>query len=177
MKINVFIKSFNDINKDEFEYVYNILNKSQKIKVDKEPYKIVEYYLLNNYIRKNNLNYNIWDIEYSLNGKPVLGNLHFNISNKDDITVLGVSSYEIGIDIEKVTDYDKNILKLFFTETEAKNVNTKNDFFKIYTLKEAYIKMKDLTLLDIRLDKYKNYYTTTIFYNDYVISYVIDKKI
>ena len=37
--------------------------------------------------------------------------------------------------------------------------------------------MKDLTLLDIRLDKYKNYYTTTIFYNDYVISYVIDKKI
>lgn len=176
MNTSIFIKSLKEVDKGEFDYVYTILNKNQKTKVDKEPHKIVEYYLLDDYIRKNNLNYNIRDIKYSSNGKPTLGNLHFNISNKDDITVLGISTYEIGIDIERVTNYDKNVLKLFFTEREAKNINTNYDFFKIYTLKEAYIKMKDLTLLEIKSDEYNDYYNATLSYNKYVISYVINKK-
>lgn len=176
MNTSIFIKTLNDIDVKEQKRIYLLLNEEQKKKVNIDNNKLVEYYLLDYYIRNNNLNSSISEIKYSINGKPYLNNINFSIANKDNITVLGVSHSKIGVDIEKITNYSNTILNYFFTEEEKSNILNNYDFFKVYTLKESYVKMLDLSLMDIKLDKYKYYYNFTINYNDYVISCVIDKK-
>lgn len=177
MNTSIFIKTLNDIDVEEQKRIYLLLNDEQKIKVNRDNNKLVEYYLLDYYIRNNNLNSSISEIKYSVNGKPYLNNINFSIANKDNITVLGISYSEIGVDIEKVTNYSDIVLNYFFTDDERNGTENNYDFFKVYTLKEAYVKMLDLSLMDIKLDKYKYYYNFTINYNDYVISYIINKKI
>ena len=95
------------------------------------------------------------------------------ILNKDDLTVLAVSRYTIGVDIERITDYDFLIVKNFFNE-EEKNIVKNSDFFRIFTLKESYIKMFDLKYDSFYKDDYNKYYNETIEYKDYIISYVVD---
>lgn len=177
MNTSIFIKTLNDIDVEEQKRIYSLLNEKQKMKVNKDNNKLVEYYLLNCYIKNNNLNSSISEIKYSANGKPYLNNINFSIANKDNITVLGVSYSEIGVDIEKVTDYSDTVLNYFFTDDERSSIENKYDFFKVYTLKEAYVKMLDLSLMDIKLDKYKYYYNFTINYNSYVISYIINETV
>ncbi len=127
---------------------------------------IYEYLILNS-------NLNINDIYYSNNGKPLLDGIYFSLSNKDDLTVLAVSRYTIGVDIERITDYDFLIVKNFFNE-EEKNIVKNSDFFRIFTLKESYIKMLDLKYDSFYKDDYNKYYNETIEYKDYIISYVVD---
>ena len=88
--------------------------------------------------------------------------------------VLVISYYNIGVDIEKIINYDESIVKKFFTHEEESLVKTNYDFFRIYTLKESYIKMKDLKYDSYYKDDYTKYYNETVKYKDYIISYVID---
>lgn len=104
------------------------------------------------------LGYDINDFEFltSDNGKPcVKGNaFYFNISHSHGICACVVSSCECGIDIECVKDYPKKVSDAYFFENEKeliKNSHNKNDtFYKIWTLKESYIKMKALGVFDIK---------------------------
>ena len=84
-----------------------------------------------------------------------------------------MSRYTIGVDIERITDYDFLIVKNFFNE-EEKNIVKNSDFFRIFTLKESYIKMFDLKYDSFYKDDYNKYYNETIEYKDYIISYVVD---
>lgn len=166
-----------DISEEEKDNIIKLLNKTQKSKL-KTKNSIIAYYLLNNYIKENKLNIKLKDMKYTKNGKPYFdNNLYFSISHKDNITVLIINNSEVGIDIEKIKDYDKAILKYFFTEEEQEYIKTNKDFYEIYTLKESYIKMKDKKLLDIKLDDYKYLIHKSIIYKDYIISYVIQNKI
>ncbi|MDR2830970.1 MAG: 4'-phosphopantetheinyl transferase superfamily protein [Methanobrevibacter sp.] len=91
-------------------------------------------------------------------GKPYIyniPNLHFNISHSDQFVLVGVSNENIGVDIEKIQDLDYNgISKHFFHLLEhEKIVNSKNPiktFFKIWTLKESYAKMKGTGITDLK---------------------------
>lgn len=97
------IGNFNDIDVVTFNKIFDMLNEVQKNKVVKNKRKIMSYYLLEKYIRNNNLNIDIKDMKYNINGKPYFDNgFNFNISNKDDITILVTSKYVIGCDIEKI---------------------------------------------------------------------------
>ena len=140
------IGNFNDIDVVTFNKIFDMLNEVQKNKVVKNKRKIMSYYLLEKYIRNNNLNIDIKDMKYNINGKPYFDNgFNFNISNKDDITILVTSKYVIGCDIEKIIDYNPNIVDYYFNDNEKlellKSSNKNYTFFKIYTLKESYIKM------------------------------------
>lgn len=82
-------------------------------------------------------------------GKPALEehpDIHFNISHADGICACIVSDRECGIDCERIRDFRPNILKRIFSEQEQtyfRNVpdEEKNTaFFRLWTLKEAYIK-------------------------------------
>lgn len=89
------------------------------------------------------------DVEFSRNeyGKPYLigyPNFYFNISHTDDVVVIVTADTEIGIDIEKIREYNPKIMKRFFTADEQlyidNSINKNKAFFEIWTKKEAYIK-------------------------------------
>ena len=69
--------------------------------------------------------------------------IYFSVSHSGDYWACAVSKQEIGIDIQKQTGkYSRGIAKRFFHSDEHKylEANDFNDFFKIWTAKESYVK-------------------------------------
>lgn len=84
-------------------------------------------------------------------GKPYLLNdtsLLYNISNSGDYVIIGISRHgEIGIDLEKIRPLDdfEDLVHKNFTPREREYIvkvptETINRFFKLWTLKEAFLK-------------------------------------
>lgn len=91
------------------------------------------------------------NIEKGNYGKPFLRSyphIHYNISNCQDIVVCAVSKQPVGVDIEKVRDFNKKIIRKVLTSEEQLFLQkiTGNDclqqewFFRFWTLKESFIK-------------------------------------
>lgn len=81
-------------------------------------------------------------------GKPYLvgvDNFYYNISHTRDAFIIGVSTDSIGVDIEKIREYEMGIATRFFTPPEVWYIKGENDetskrFYEIWTKKEAYAK-------------------------------------
>jgi len=88
--------------------------------------------------------------KYNEYGKPFVENFsdfHFNLSHSGEWVVCTTANFNVGIDIEKISEIEA--LKLaneFFSEEEfydISNINSDeqiNCFFDLWTLKESYIK-------------------------------------
>lgn len=91
-------------------------------------------------------------VEYVLkdNGKPYIKGVkdfHFNLSHSGDYSVCTVSNKIVGCDIELIKNIDFKLADRFFNQKEAeliKNQQTNEQkldlFFRIWTLKESFIK-------------------------------------
>ena len=77
------------------------------------------------------------------NGKPVLkcGGAFISASHSEDFVLCGISKFPIGVDVEKMRPIDLKVARRFCSETELENCKNEQDFFKIWTLKEAYFKL------------------------------------
>jgi len=82
-------------------------------------------------------------------GKPSLTNypeVFYNLSHADGITACIVSDTECGIDCEPIREYRSGVMKRAFTTAEQETImaapESERDmlFFRLWTLKEAYIK-------------------------------------
>ena len=82
-------------------------------------------------------------------GKPYLAEhpeVKFNLSHSDGIAACIVSDHECGIDCEKVRNFHPKAMQRAFSDAERELVNSAPEeerdllFFRIWTLKEAYIK-------------------------------------
>lgn len=84
-------------------------------------------------------------IDSGKNNKPYFKdypNVRFSISHSGDLVVLAMSDTEVGIDIEKIKPRDyESIVARHFTEGEAKEVDSIESFLKVWTKKEAYLKL------------------------------------
>lgn len=97
------------------------------------------------------------DIAYSEDSKITLGeygkpslaefpDVFYNISHAEGIAACIVTDRECGIDCEQVREFHPNVMKRAFTEKEREMVLSapldKRDllFFRLWTLKESYIK-------------------------------------
>jgi 4'-phosphopantetheinyl transferase len=97
-----------------------------------------------------------WIFDQDLHGKPyisgpsdVVNRFHFNISHTDGLAVVAISRLgQVGVDVEnpvRQTDYD-GLAGRFFSRIEADHIKNADisvkasDFFRIWTLKEAYVK-------------------------------------
>lgn len=82
----------------------------------------------------------------SLNGKPYLKNssINFNISHCNNIVVVIISNKNVGIDIEDIKEFKKSIIRKVLTNNELIDLlsanNKKEYFFKLWTLKESFLK-------------------------------------
>ncbi|MDA0023233.1 4'-phosphopantetheinyl transferase family protein [Brachyspira hyodysenteriae] len=107
-----------------------------------------------NHYNKNNL-----IIEREENKKPYFknaNNLYFNGTHSSDLFSAVMSDeYNVGIDAEKIRERDYfAIAEEYFYKSEIEYLKNTHkleiDFFTIWTIKEAYIKMLGKTIFDIK---------------------------
>ena len=124
--------------------------------------------LLKKVLKENNIDEEIIYNEY---GKPYLKNneIYFNISHKDNYTVLVTSKKEVGVDIEKIT-FKERLLNKIASNEEKKLIKNAEDFTKLWVKKESYVKylgrglsyglknVDTLKLQKYQIKKYQDYY-------------------
>ena len=94
-----------------------------------------------------------YEIAYNSQGKPYfLSNreIFFNISHSSNYVACVIGDRPVGIDIEKARKGRQNLAKRFFDISEAewiKECDSDQRFFRIWTLKEAYGKAIDESLI------------------------------
>lgn len=76
-------------------------------------------------------------------GKPYLEGtpLHFNLSHSGKLLAVAVSDLEVGIDVQERTEKGYPFLRMRLTPAEREE-----DFFRLWTAKEAYVKLRGTTL-------------------------------
>lgn len=96
------------------------------------------------------------DVKVSRDGKPFVEGLHFSVAHSGSVAVLAADETEIGVDIEGIRPFPKNVLARKFTVGEQSLVlhsgNSDEMFMRIWTAKEAYLKWKG-TGIRSRLDQ------------------------
>ena len=93
-------------------------------------------------------------ISYGHYGKPYLRdypNAQFNISHSGQFVVCAVSDHPIGVDIQEIVPYRRDVAKRVFDQEELLQIESSPDpsaeFTKFWTQKEAYLKMLGIGLL------------------------------
>ncbi|WP_300754192.1 4'-phosphopantetheinyl transferase superfamily protein [uncultured Brachyspira sp.] len=132
------------------EYSFNENNNREK---SRETLANMILSMAKTHYNKNNL-----IIEREENKKPYFKNenIYFNGTHTSDLFAAVMSKdYNVGIDAEKIKKRDFfNIAKEYFYESEIKYLENTHkleiDFFTIWTIKEAYIKMLGKTIFDIK---------------------------
>ncbi|MBR5270556.1 MAG: 4'-phosphopantetheinyl transferase superfamily protein [Clostridia bacterium] len=88
-------------------------------------------------------------IEVNEKGKPYLANMHgvyFNLSHSNGMVCCAIANNEVGVDIQHMGEYKKEIANRFFTADEQEYIkgsaNEKNAFYEIWAKKEALLKCK-----------------------------------
>lgn len=87
---------------------------------------------------------------YGVNGKPFFKNapdIHFSIAHSSTKVAVAFSDKEVGCDIEKITTFDMDVAKSFFSDREYLRImsipapeDRNVEFFRYWTLKESYMK-------------------------------------
>lgn len=84
-------------------------------------------------------------IDKNKNSKPYFKDypdIRFSISHSADLVVLAMSESEVGVDIEKIKPRDyQGIVDRHFSEGENAEVSDLNGFLKVWTKKEAFLKL------------------------------------
>jgi len=178
------IENINDYNLDYLKSFAKKINKEKKDRLYKMNIKsfkqsVVGEILLAKLLKEIDINYKNINIRYNENGKPFITNynIYYSISHHEDLVICVINSNIIGIDILKMNDVKKSVCKSFTSIDEYNYITNKYKFYKIYTLKEAYIKLfgkkiNDIKSLNIVYDNHIviNVIYKTFKYNDYLIS-------
>ncbi len=152
------IDNINNYNNDFYERVLKIIKKEKQEKIkklvnqDDKKRSILGEYLLIESLKELKIDYDKINIKYNKNNKPYIenNNIFYNISHKGIYSCIIVSAKEVGIDIEEIKEFNKDILKYISSENEKRYINNNIDYYKLYTLKEAYFKMLGEDLFNLK---------------------------
>ncbi len=77
------------------------------------------------------------------NGKPEIDGIYFNLSHSGGRAVCAIGNAEVGCDIEKVRKAPMKIASRYFCTVESEYLRAaeESEFFRLWTVKESYIKM------------------------------------
>ena len=122
--------------------------------------------------------------------KPKSKLFKFNISHSNGYMVLAKNKkYEIGVDIELIRDYKKELIDKACSNIEKEYVKDNKTFFEIWTSKESLVKalgtgiisnMKDIPSFPLNgVKEYESsfWYSKSLIKNDYIISVTIKNKL
>ena len=85
-------------------------------------------------------------LQKDVQGKPVVEGLHFNLSHTGGLVACVVSDCPVGCDVEKIKQAPKGIAERFFHLNEKQYLERRiedyeKQFFRLWTMKESYLKM------------------------------------
>ena len=86
-------------------------------------------------------------IRIGADGKPEVEGISFNLSHSGHIVICATAEKEVGCDVEKIVKAPEGVAERFFRPGESAYVNEgvgeerDHRFFRIWTMKESYIKM------------------------------------
>lgn len=161
-KIQLFLSSKHDnISLNKIDKIIDIMPKERILKYNKlikNESKIncfLGYFLLLYALKKNKITNNAQSFKYSQNKKPKLAftnKISFNISHTKNLVALAISKKSVGLDVETINkDKIKSIKKICCEEEYLKflkSANKEKMFFKIWTKKESYCKLKGISIFD-----------------------------
>lgn len=138
---------------EQFRDIYNMLPDYRKLKIDAlklladKKRSLMAGYLLRGALSEFGLSDS--DVCFNSHGKPILrdAGLFFSISHSGDKAFVVLSDHEIGCDVEMIRDIDAiRLAQRFFAPEEVSyltaSADIEGEFFRIWTLKEAYIKCR-----------------------------------
>jgi 4'-phosphopantetheinyl transferase len=147
----------NNLYTEDLSILIKYLPESEKTRIHK--YKFIEdkfrlaigKSLLLLLLSQAGYNANLSGLQYTMKGRPFLPfqEIDFNISHSNQFVSCGfVTNGTIGIDIERISNLDIDEMShRFFSEYETayiysmnSNIEKTKAFFRIWTLKEAYLK-------------------------------------
>lgn len=101
--------------------------------------------LLSRYLISEVSGRDFYSIEFSAgeHGKPAAVGIpiEFSLSHSGECVLCAVSGSPVGADIERIRTANKRLSERFFHPEERETVNSDRDFFRVWTGKEAYLKM------------------------------------
>lgn len=121
---------------------------------DDKKFRLISRLLIQKYVLETSSVWNWKDWKKNENQKPFLENgPFFNISHSGKMVVVGFSStLEVGLDIEEIKDIDTIALSTSFHKDELLFLEKKDfdldNFYKIWTRKEALLKALGIGLLE-----------------------------
>lgn len=109
--------------------------------------------------------------DYTENGKPFLADfphIHFNFSHCNKGVICAIDSHPVGVDIEEICPYEDDLVRYTMNDGEWHQIKESTDphqeFLKIWTMKESYLKLTGEGLRDDMKTVFPNKgkYTTVI---------------
>jgi phosphopantetheinyl transferase (holo-ACP synthase) len=129
------------------EWIENFPQKKNRISTKRIFEKEITTYLLSTYLPNHILSYNS-------NGKPFLVNGGF-LSISHSKSIIGIAwsfDYNIGLDIEEINDRIQKVENRFISDNEMKFAQTLEDKTRVWTIKEALIKIYDDKTFNLKTD-------------------------
>ena len=86
-------------------------------------------------------------LRYGDNGKPSVEGICFSLSHSGDMVICAVGDKPVGCDIERTAQAHEKLAERFFAPAELEYLRSFSDdalnreFFRLWTMKESYIKM------------------------------------
>lgn len=123
--------------------------KLRKFRFDKDKLHCMFAEMLLKYALHERYAINDFHLERNAYGKPSLverDDIFFNLSHSGDWVVCGVGDQNLGIDVERMEEIERNIADEFFSKKEVEFLKTISEkdwldvFYSIWTLKESYTK-------------------------------------
>jgi len=147
-ELDVFYSNMNPLSKQKINKYKNLSHKKQSI---------IGEYLLSKLLNKYSISYSDASFFYLESGKPIITNypIYYSISHSSDKVIATISNHLIGVDIEKIRNVSLSTIHQFANKEEEEYIlsskkNQKKRLFEIYTLKEAYVKMMGLSILQLK---------------------------
>ncbi len=93
--------------------------------------------------------------KYKVNNKPYLeryNNIFFNLSHCKNGVACVLSKFEVGIDIQELTEYLESDAQIVLSKSEISLISSRNNkdelFTTLWALKESYVKQQGLGISD-----------------------------
>jgi 4'-phosphopantetheinyl transferase len=117
------------------------------------------YLLLVYSLKKEKVFNKLPELEYSNFGKPFMTNYtewHFNISHCNNVVTCIIDRVPVGIDVEKVREYDEYLAKEICSNKELGIIRQSKDpanaLYELWTRKEAVLKWQGTGITDNLMD-------------------------
>lgn len=145
-----------------FRYLMQFVSEEKKERILRQRIKqnadnmlvgaVLAKYMLLKFFR---ISFSAQHISYGHYGKPYLRdytNAQFNISHSGKFVACAVSDHPIGVDIQEIVPYHRDVAKCVFDQEKLSQIESSPDpsieFTKLWTQKEAYLKMVGIGLLE-----------------------------